>query len=373
MDQPESTPVHELKPQLATKIHQEEATFGGRLKSRVDKAAEARMMKRTELEAEIAASSRVNADRFRRWYTGKNSPTVENLAQVLVAMDKICDSRPSAEYLLFGSDAQEGADSTIELSRKVDRVHQTVDRLYSYVRESELGVDNVVMRQSIRLLEDLRDSRKRASELRRKREADSTETSGPEEEIEPAIAGFLPDDLVKIVEECSTVIRIATLRFDYEVDMEANRETRIGRFFHPVAQNLRRGAEYQFLLPGDWAAWSPGVAAFYERLRDPKYGNVPQANLNQLRFYSTQLPLGAGFVLMDFNKEMLLKRRRFLAEELLRDYVDGSIAQCRMGKVISPAERTHGGALMDPERTKAAKIAWEGYLGSSNTRLMPGA
>lgn len=341
--------VNRLRPKQD--LESERLAFGKRLEDLVLRVSRVRETTRKNTEKEIVAAAPVpvSPDRFRRWYKGANVPDAVMFSVILDAIEQIYARPIDLEYLLRGTpQGAEARRTSVEgLHQKIAKIDGRLASLTAYLQDHELGVEGVLMRQSARLLEDLRRSR-----LTQPRSLFDDSTP------EPLVAGFLPDELVEIAECCSVHTRLVDLSLDYEMMPEPTglrTGANPGRAFYALVESLSSGAGYEYILAGSRQMWEPKVNKLLAQLDQ---AGVHPEHLANISFSCTEYPLGAGFCLMQLDLENLRGRRDFLAGELEDDYVTKAGV---LGMVSAPSTKMHGVALMSRERVALAELAWEKY------------
>lgn len=327
--------------------------FGRRLRQAVYDLREDKGS-RDELHSAAAAVLKNSPDTFRRWYGGQNAPDVWAFYTLLSMLDPSDRSGYDANYILMGQETQRESSPIEEIRRDVNHVLRKVNELSDLSRDNQLGLEGVVMRLSLAMLEDLRKTRSRTA---------------PEEFREPVVAGILQDKLVAIVEEHAVRVRVVTLRLDYGVDRDTSTDeeqlqaVRAGRFFNTMLHNISKPkpCKYEFVLHRD-ARYKIDPKEYMKKLREAA-GNK-RAVRSQVQFCKTTLPLGAGFVLLDLDLVELEREHPALADELKKDYIliDDKKKNPILGEVMAPSPKMHACALMDRERVEDALRAWDQYM-----------
>jgi hypothetical protein len=325
----------------------ESIALGERMKEAVKHVALNKSTDQKILEKSLCESVGIDANRFSRWYDGIGIVQLAKMAKVLQTLESVRGSHIDLRYILYGTTEDKSKEDLI-LDR-LDRNYNATRYFSDYFRDHELGLEGIMMRHALRMVQELRASRLHESS-----------GSGFDRNHEPLLAGFLQDWQTETVESCSTTIRLALLSLNYgiELDPESDEQrTRLGRSFDVSAQNMSAGNKYDFLLFGSKDKWTPIVEKYLASLEAD--GHVQTSKLRNATFHVTDQPLGAGFVLMDVDIDKLGTASLILLKELKKDYITD---QNQLGILSSASTRTHGNALMDPDRTDDANIAWEKYM-----------
>jgi transcriptional regulator with XRE-family HTH domain len=153
--------------------------------------------------------------------------------------------------------------------------------------------------------------------------------------------GLLMDDETMALEEYSSATWIVSMNLQYDVISEEGQDAAAGRFLPVVANNLRAGRSYRFLLPTlpdqDWI----GVVGEYRRLlKNCQVGD----QLGHCVFKRTDQPLIVGCGLYKLDMVRLQRNEAVLAERL-RPLTD---EEGWIGYTIAPSAELQGDALMDP-------------------------
>lgn len=363
------------------------SAFGKRLQEQVARAA--RRIKISQKDLEIQVTANLNFDenhtRFMKWYRGDTAPKIIDLCKFLTEIENITNSQVDLPYVMLGREHIDtpANELTKTFNTKTDRILDEIRLVSDYLRDHEPGVEGVLMRQSVLFLEDLQNSGLTQPNYLLSGEDEKADNA---KNKEPFVAGYLPDKLVEIVESTSIHTRLASLTLESEIETSDQEGKKPGRFFYAVAKNLRAGKKYTFILPESDKNWAPAIENFVAELEDR--GNVDLSHMQNISFFQTGFPLGAGFILMDIELEKLRNKRKFLAREIEKDYLenaqntnkksrktkDGKIEDIRdirkLGMLFSASKKTHGAVLMDVDRTKDAQIAWDKYL--DNAKLLWG-
>ena len=350
------------------------SAFGSRLTQAMEGVFPDRSRRREFVREFSERCGKNSTETFGRWLAGQNAPDLVTLSMLLADLQQASKIRYDANFLVSGS-ILEPENTTREFQNVrscLEEIKDDVHKIVNYLRDHELGLEGVLMRQTLRMLEDLHSS----SLPQLPNRIDPND--------EPRAAGFLGDDLLEIVESCATRVRLVTLRLDYVVsqknedgssaadsDPEENATTHEDAFSARlrtlVAKNIDRGCEYEYILPGNPTKWGDWISLYRAQIgkivsSGPKIDEF-------LKFRTTTLPLGAGFVLFDLDLPKLKKRRKMLYGELMESYIlpdpNGNIELGFMGEVIPPSERTHGCLVMDRPRLSLALDAWRTYRADS--------
>lgn len=354
----------------------------------------------------------LKSDTIRRWMAGRNLPDLFALSQLLDEINRVSTAKYDANYL-FGARPTEADKSaeTAEFGKLLRSIQKDVQGIRAYVRDHELGLEAVVMRQTVRMLEDFKARYGESGALKTTEQDDQDAEHLPPGQFEPIVAGFLPDDLLEIVESCAVFVRLATLRLDYvaaphdefsqhagraqpdqnnresvakqrsERNGKTKRATPLeknyfpGRLLDVVRANIDRGCHYRYILPG-----GKGKSVDDSSLHDVRqvrgaleHAGASGGALNSyLTFFSTDYPIGAGFVILDIEVDRLRSRRKALFKELARSYFAPTENPnlVRLGEVIPPSRRTHCCLLMDPATLEQSWAAWN-RLEENSTPVLP--
>ncbi|MBM2618442.1 helix-turn-helix transcriptional regulator [Actinoplanes sp. LDG1-06] len=119
--------------------------------------------------------------------------------------------------------------------------------------------------------------------------------------------GFVTDAEAIGMEACITRMRIMTALFQSDTN-----DGEPGAFFEVVAENLRMGRPYQYLLYGERAQWLPQVAEFRELIQDSEVPmELAQENL-QFRWLPEELV--TSVCILDLDMQLLERREPILLE-----------------------------------------------------------
>lgn len=318
-------------------------------------------MEQVEVENFLEGNSKNSSLKYSRWYKGEGINDAFKIIRIVQRLAELSPDDVDAEHLFLGT--RTGTETT---ERNLKRILQKVNRNYDelrfltdYLRDHELGLEGILMRQSTRLLEELRAEKLTQSPAILRRGDEEAEG----EFDEPFLAGYLQDRQIEKIEECSTHTRLAVLNLNHEIELKTKSgrvQKRAGRFFNVTRKNIVNGNKCDFLLSGTRQQWEPVIENYLTALQTE--GHVHHSYFENLSFRVTSLPLGAGFILMDLD---LGKLHAFLRGELQKDYLPEGGQ--RLGLLASASDKTHGGGLMDPDRTKIASAAWDHYISSDCT------
>ena len=292
---------------------------------------------------------------LRSWYKGEHAPDPYQLQTIIDAVNSeagrtLSDSESTlydANYVLMGETSSEKR--SVQSSLK--EIKAEIAYLRHLVEDGTLGLDGVISRLSIRLLDDLRRRPK-------------------DQPPEPLVSGVIMDREIELIEPYSIETRLATVRLDYGAKVQvrdgANVEARDGdvaprlprrpgRFLTMIANNIMRNQKYTYIMPGPKTKWIEPVRAFKEKLVET---GVPGPKIStNVKFWTTKHPIGAGFVIMKLDLAEFRKEHEALLKELVDHYLDPD--EGLLGQVMPGSSRMHGGSLMDRERLKLALEAWE--------------
>lgn len=326
--------------------------LGKRMKDTIERVAAQKNVAPKEIEILMCESVGVlDANKFSRWYKGNSIKKIAEMAVMLQELERVRGEPVDLRYLLYGTEPGK-KNKHDEIIERLDRNYSALRYFSDYFRDHELGLEGIVMRHGVRMVQEIRAAR-------RPFDPDGDHSKSRE----PFLAGFLHDWHSELLESCSTTTRLALLGLDYGIELrheqhEGTEIIRPGRFFDVVAENLNQGRKYEYLFPGTSDQWAPIIGKYLAVLESE--GHVPNATLHDnLSFYVTEQPLGAGFILLDIDSDQLASKSLFLLQEIQKDYLtEGN----QIGTLSTASVKTHGCALMDPDRTQAANTAWLRYM-----------
>ena len=313
-------------------------------------------------EGRVLQRLEVLPDVFRRWYKAVNMPDAFAISVILEELEADGRTGYGAEYLLLGdSPDEQDRKLTVHLLDTINDLRDDVHSVKNYLQNHELGVEGVIMRQSMRMLQHINKTKvlhRQGSDLIRSDEDTRYD--------EPFVAGYLPDDLVEIIAPHATHTRILTTHIDDGTDTE-NPRTRPWRYQNMISKCLDLGCEYEFILSGSQRQLKPMVESFRSAIARTRPAAAPKYR-KRLKFRSTSMPIGAAYFILTLDTQSFRESHPSLYAELNRHYIlqqpakrGSESAGQLLGVVMSHSTRTHGGFVMDPRRAANAMDTYNKY------------
>lgn len=343
-------------------FEQYKSDFADRLTDAIEHSYGGDKPAKKDFEKRVISQIGKENDVFRRWYKGINLPDAFVIS--VIAKELQADGRTGydAEYLLLGDHPTErDRKMTVHLLDTINELRDDVHSVRNYLHNHELGVEGVIMRQTMRMLQHINDTKitqQQGSKLDRKDEDTRHD--------EPYVAGYLSDDLIEIIAPHATLTRILATHLDDGSDTE-NQRTRPWRFQNLTSRCLALGCEYEFILHGPQSRLKDLVGGYRAAIAHTRPSEAPKYR-KRLKFRATPLPIGAAYLLQTLDIESFQRDHPSFFAELKKHYILTTEPKKKtespvhtLGIVMSHSTRTHGGFLMDRRRAQNALDTYARY------------
>lgn len=304
---------------------------------------------------EICAQIGVSPATLSSWENGRAFPPANHLVTLAQELEL------SLDYLLTGKDLRQTANPDfVPWMTFLDR------KMHDH---ASLSAERVTAMERI--------GRRLALQVDEAAAAIMREYYGSERTSALAGSGILQDDETIRLEGYSMETFLLVLHLDYDHELmtdsfargSRNRVgiTSPGRFLPVIADNLRAGRSYQFILPDQMRDWAP-IATEYRRLL--RAMQVPADLVHeQCRFAVTRLPIASGAILYRLDRSALSAHP---TDQLLFQQTERSIdPDGWFGYTPPPSNHLRGDVVMDLEHLRQARRAIEIIMDNQEqTRLL---
>lgn len=278
-------------------------------------------------------------------------------------------------YVLGGQSQRPGAE--YDIRRVVSDIERVFHRAHHQLEDRLLTSEGLHNRVAFRLSRQVRHVVHDMLQPTAVPQRQPDGTTASVDAYEPRLGGALCDPEIGVIEPWCKHVYLATYRFDYVTE----RVLRSGDkpptpFAQIVADNIRRGVGYTYVVPGaqlEFEALRQSLGGFRRVLEG--HGITSGMLAAHCKVYVTRLPIGAGFVIHEFDRDALRLNREAQEAVDFLEYLD-TLDYCHrlesgtcVGHVMPGSARMRGGSLMMQEALDHAWSSFPVYVDKKNSRL----